>query len=242
MLRNRITNQIYIGQTTKSDLAKRWNSKLTNNGNPHLKASIRKYGYWQFERSVSAYCSCRTELDLVERFFIQHYKSDDRRFGFNLADGGQLHFEHNRESSIRARHSREIWWEARPIQYRLAFGRKAKEWLEMTTEKRQRISASMKDKGKPTEQREAIAGGMKRSWNRRKQPQSVGVGPKYQSAKIIALNAKQTGNKPGLRGKVIPFNDPMKGLREIRSTRRTLREIARRLDAWELELRGGCSW
>lgn len=242
LLRNIVTGQIYVGQTTKPDLAKRWNSRLTNQGNPYLKASIQKYGYWNFDRHVLAYCTCRTELDLVERFFIQHYKSDDRRFGFNLADGGQLHFQHNPESRIRARHRREMWWEARPIQYRLAFGRKARDWLEMTKDKRQRISGTLKEKSKSTDHRQAIAEGMQRSWNRRKPPQSVGDTAKYQSAKIITLKARQTQTIGSRQGKAIPFMDPMKGLREIRSARRTLREIGRRLDAWEFELRGGCSW
>jgi group I intron endonuclease len=87
---NTVNDKVYIGQHCGYDLTKRWNNRLTNDGNAHLLNAIRKYGCSAFARQILAYCSTQQEMDLIERFWIAAYQSTDRRFGYNLQKGGRI--------------------------------------------------------------------------------------------------------------------------------------------------------
>src|SRR5262245_21040941 len=83
-LKNTVNGKAYDSQHCGDDLNKRCNSRLSNQGNAYLKRAIAKYGYEAFRRDVIAYTSCQAEMDLLERFWISHYQSADRHFGYNL--------------------------------------------------------------------------------------------------------------------------------------------------------------
>lgn len=95
---NIINNKVYIGQTTRSYATGRWSThknKLSNgtHKNPHLLASWQKYGseVWQFEVLDSS-AKTTEELDDLEIYYIQLYKSNNSRYGYNIASGGTKQF------------------------------------------------------------------------------------------------------------------------------------------------------
>lgn len=89
-IRCRINNKVYIGKTTQS-IHGRWERHVAGCGNaPFLYRAIRKYGPENFDVWV-LYPDAVTEghLNMLEEMFIKQFKSNDRRYGYNLATGGQ---------------------------------------------------------------------------------------------------------------------------------------------------------
>ncbi len=83
----------YIG-LTKLTMMKRWNQHLANakakqgKGCAHFWAAIRKYGKDAFSHEVLEVCGSLEEANAAEQKWIEHFKTRDPEFGFNLAKGG----------------------------------------------------------------------------------------------------------------------------------------------------------
>src|SRR4051794_38901857 len=89
LLVNQVSGKGYVGQTKQHTLAKRWRPSLSSNSaNPHLRASIAKYGPESFTRIVLAHARCQEELDLLEKFFITIFQTCNPRHGYNQQTGG----------------------------------------------------------------------------------------------------------------------------------------------------------
>lgn len=91
--KNKVNGKVYIGQTIKP-LRKRVIQHVTCS-NPNTKChksyfhrALNKYGIENFELNILEICSCQKELDERERYWIAHYKSTDKRFGYNIDSGG----------------------------------------------------------------------------------------------------------------------------------------------------------
>ena len=87
---NIINNKVYIGQSI--DIERRFTvhmRDLNNNKhyNQHLQASYNKYGKEAFLYEVLCICEI-TELDDMERFFIDYYNSMNQEYGYNKESGG----------------------------------------------------------------------------------------------------------------------------------------------------------
>jgi len=86
-----IKDKVYIGQTI--DITKRIsqhkNSLLNNkHRNKYLQNYYNKYGAEEFKWNIIEECN-ESELDDRERFWINHYSSNNRKFGFNMDSGGK---------------------------------------------------------------------------------------------------------------------------------------------------------
>lgn len=89
---NKINNKKYIG-ITKTSLLKRWGhngSGYNGNHQPLFENAIKKYGWDNFEhlilyQNVSKEQACKKEIELISL-----YKTQDRRYGYNIQPGGQL--------------------------------------------------------------------------------------------------------------------------------------------------------
>lgn len=92
MLRNTRNQKVYIGQHRGHALSTRWNKALTQASkvNGHLANAVAKYGPDAFSREVICTCSSQEEMDLLERFFIGVFQSNEKRFGYNQQAGGRL--------------------------------------------------------------------------------------------------------------------------------------------------------
>lgn len=86
-----INRKYYIGQTINT-LAKRWaqhksNAKKKLQKCKFLENAIEKYGHENFTIEALLYCS-QDQLNFYETKFIDTYMSNDRRFGYNICEGG----------------------------------------------------------------------------------------------------------------------------------------------------------
>lgn len=105
-IKNKINGKIYIGQTIQE---KGFNGRYNANGqgiervynyhmknlkscysfNSHLLNSIEKYGFESFEvDEIFDIAFSREELNIKEKCWISIYKSNDRRHGYNIKEGG----------------------------------------------------------------------------------------------------------------------------------------------------------
>lgn len=99
---NLINDKIYIGQTTltfkkRYDGGKWWNKTH----NIHLKSSVDKYGLSNFEvNEIFDVAFSKEELDIKECSYIDLFKSNNRKFGYNNKTGGS-HGKHSEKSKIK---------------------------------------------------------------------------------------------------------------------------------------------
>lgn len=103
---NKVNGKIYIGQTING-FNQRYKSggkgiervykshsirKKTRSYNEHLYHSIEKYGFESFEvLEVFDIAFSKSELDIKEKSWISIYKSNNRKFGYNISEGGNTH-------------------------------------------------------------------------------------------------------------------------------------------------------
>lgn len=83
-----------IYKTTNSTNGKSYIGKDANNNPSYLgsgkllKLAIAKYGIQNFSKSVLEECDTIERLNEREVFWIDYYKTTDRKFGYNIASGG----------------------------------------------------------------------------------------------------------------------------------------------------------
>lgn len=84
---NKINGRRYIGITNNK--TKRWYGKGKHyEGCPYFFAAIQKYGWDNFEHNVLIYDLTREEASRLEKHYIKTFKTCDKAFGYNLAEGG----------------------------------------------------------------------------------------------------------------------------------------------------------
>ena len=86
----------YIGLTQRT-MSQRWSQHVSQSKHAkklwHFPNAIRKYGKDAFSHEVLEVCSTLEEANIREEFWIEHFKTRDSQFGFNIAPGGQ-HIPH----------------------------------------------------------------------------------------------------------------------------------------------------
>lgn len=106
-IKNKVDGLVYVGQSVnvrsrlndhKSDLRRGIHE------NPHLQNAFNKYGLGVFEFSVLCECS-EMDLDAQERYWIETFKSSDKRHGYNLKTGGQAHNKFSGDAKVRMANS-----------------------------------------------------------------------------------------------------------------------------------------
>lgn len=89
---NTANGKVYIGQSTQ--LFRRLDShqvdlKNNHHHNQHLQNSYNKYGD-VFEIEIIKYCNDESELDDLERYYIEYYDAMNPTKGYNKESGGHL--------------------------------------------------------------------------------------------------------------------------------------------------------
>lgn len=85
---NIINNKVYIGQTVNT-IKQRWNKHCHSNGCRSLYNAILKYGKENFNIEIIETLPIE-ELDEREIYWINYYKSNNKKFGYNILLGGNL--------------------------------------------------------------------------------------------------------------------------------------------------------
>lgn len=81
---NTVNNKIYIGQHKKSY----YDEKYLGSG-VVLGLAQKKYGKDKFVNRILSFAKNQFELDILEKTYIQLYKSFERSIGYNIARGGE---------------------------------------------------------------------------------------------------------------------------------------------------------
>lgn len=91
---NTTNNKKYIGQSVPDHNKRMTNHRYElNKGihkNRHLQSAWNKYGGSQFLFEKIDFAKDFVELDQLEAYYIKKFKSNDRRYGYNIRGGGQL--------------------------------------------------------------------------------------------------------------------------------------------------------
>lgn len=159
---NIINGKCYIGKTEQS-LEKRWARHLylvKSGKNRYLYDAIRCYGVDNFKLEIIETCESRTQLDEREKFWISHFKTTEKQFGYNMNEGG-----------TGGRHTQEVI-------DKIAEKRRGRK---LTQEHKDKISRSHKGKIKTSEHLENISKGLtgiKRSDETKKKLREISKGRK----------------------------------------------------------------
>jgi len=101
------SGKIYIGQTINEPSRKSQHKNGTSKTNTYFGKAIRKYGWenFKYETIIKFKPTLEKEklkkvLDKLEKRYINLFKSNDRKFGYNLNDGGEgnIGYAHSEES------------------------------------------------------------------------------------------------------------------------------------------------
>lgn len=90
LIRNKINNKVYIGQTRRRFCERYWNNRWWKYCCKILKNSIKKYGIENFEIEILEFSILNQEkLDELEKFYIRKYDCLCPK-GYNFDKGGQI--------------------------------------------------------------------------------------------------------------------------------------------------------
>lgn len=90
---NTVNGKVYIGKTTSS-LRKRVINHLTVSRDwtkakrKYFQLALNKYGIENFEIDILDRCESNEKLNEREKYWIAYYKSNDKKYGYNLTPGG----------------------------------------------------------------------------------------------------------------------------------------------------------
>lgn len=106
---NNINGKRYIGITNNPK--RRWygNGKAYTNC-PHFASAIKKYGWDNFTHYFIDSELSLADASALEKAYIKRYKTQDKEYGYNIADGGQnaptmLGKHHSAETRLKMRNS-----------------------------------------------------------------------------------------------------------------------------------------
>lgn len=85
---NLINGKVYIGRTWQS-LEDRADDGYGYMGSVYLYNSIKKHGWKRFEMSLLTLTHTQSCADHWEKYFINHYDSQNREVGYNIRRGGK---------------------------------------------------------------------------------------------------------------------------------------------------------
>ena len=89
----------YVGITSLNNPKQRWGKNgVGYKSSPLFSKAIEKYGWENFKHEILEEHVPTQKIDERERYWIAYYKSNDRKFGYNIEAGGCSHKEVSEET------------------------------------------------------------------------------------------------------------------------------------------------
>lgn len=109
---NKINKKIYIGMTKYNDPSKRWgnNGKRYKYSCIYFWRAIEKYGWNNFTHEILYSNLSFKEACEYEKKLIEQYRSNEKEFGYNLANGGHGRSVNNISEETRKKNERSSSW------------------------------------------------------------------------------------------------------------------------------------
>lgn len=99
---NKVNGKSYIGQTKCEDLTRRWTGGHGYAATPYFSRAIKKYGWNTFTHEIlETGIASQDEANAKERFYIALYRSNEKKYGYNVQSGGQYTGELSKEGRQR---------------------------------------------------------------------------------------------------------------------------------------------
>lgn len=90
MHKNKINNKVYIGITCQKPISTRWKNGNGYKKSPLFYNAIQRYGWNNFEHIILFENLTKEEAEQREQSLIKKYKSDKRKYGYNIQKGGGI--------------------------------------------------------------------------------------------------------------------------------------------------------
>jgi len=94
--------KVYVGITMQT-VYKRWKNRYSNS--PFMNNAIQKYGWENIEHKILYEHLTKEEAEQKEIELIKQYKSNQRKFGYNIANGGNHQGKHSEETKQKIKNS-----------------------------------------------------------------------------------------------------------------------------------------
>lgn len=89
----------YIGVTSQ-EVKKRWCGGRGYSKNKHFARAIDKYGWNNFSHEIVAVGLAKEDAENLEKSLIHRYRSNCKKYGYNIKDGGDTNGRHSEESKL----------------------------------------------------------------------------------------------------------------------------------------------
>lgn len=108
-------NKVYIGITTQK-VNRRWSNGKGYKNNIYMANAINKYGWDKVRHEVLAENLSKLEAEQKEIELISQYRANDRKYGYNILDGGNVSNGVNDATRKKmSNNTKELW---KNIEYR----------------------------------------------------------------------------------------------------------------------------
>ena len=97
---NIIDGKRYVGITSQK-AHDRWKNGLGYSHNEYFTRAINKYGWDNFKHEILFIDLTKEEAEQKEIELIELYKSNQRRYGYNISNGGECIGKHSEESKLK---------------------------------------------------------------------------------------------------------------------------------------------
>lgn len=92
--------KIYVG-ITKQKPEYRWRSGKKYNNNKYMENAINKYGWDNIEHKILYENLSKEKAEKIEKHLIKQYKSNQRSFGYNILEGGNVSKGMSKEARLK---------------------------------------------------------------------------------------------------------------------------------------------
>lgn len=135
---NLINNKIYIGQTRKQFRERLAQHVWQINNNPsYFHKALAKYGLSNFDITILETCENPEDLNGLEIYWIDYYKSNDPSNGYNLTSGGSsilynhVNKKHEEKEETRIKRSQSAKKKWQDPEYRKRYKKSRKEYIKI---------------------------------------------------------------------------------------------------------------